>query len=314
MSVQLITAALRKPRALRSGDVIQIVSPASGVAPEKLETAMKLLEAEGYRVRLAPHALDQDFYLAGADRDRADDLMAAFQDPEVAAVLCSRGGYGCARLLPFLDLDAMAASGKMFLGFSDITTLHLALNRRGLVTFHAPMMLTLSVDRPAWVYSSFLTVLKGGNPIPESAPAATTVIGGTAEGTVTGGCLILLTDSIGTQDALEMDGRIVLIEDVDENPHRVDAMLTHLINTGQAARAAGFVVGEMTRTDERADPTIGARPWREIVTDRLAPLGRPLVIDFPFGHAPAMLTLPLGIRARLDADRGTLTYMESACA
>lgn len=262
---------------------------------------------------MAPHAFDSDFYLAGSDEDRAGDLMRAFGDPEVKAVICSRGGYGCARLFPYLDLDAMARSGKMFLGFSDITTLHLALNRRGLVTIHAPMMITLSVDRPGWVHSSFLNVLKGENPIPDDAPGGETVVGGMAEGVVTGGCLCLLTDSLSTPDPLELKDRIVLIEDVDENPHRVDAMLTHLLNTGQAGLAAGYVIGEMTRTDEKADPTIGSKPWREIVADRLAPLGRPMIVSYPFGHAPAMLSLPLGIRARLDADRGTLTYLEAAC-
>lgn len=303
-----------KPAPLRAGDLIEIVSPASSIAPEKIERATRLLEGEGYRVRVSPHAFDKDFYLAGKDQDRAADLMSAFRDPEVKAVLCSRGGYGCARLFPYLDLDAMAGSGKMFLGFSDITTLHLALNRRGLVTYHSPMMITLSVDRPEWVYSSFLNVLKGENPIPSDAPSGGTVVGGTAEGAVTGGCLCLLTDSLLTPNPLELKDRIVLIEDVEENPHRVDAMLTHLLNTGQAGEVAGYVIGEMTGTDEKADPSIGSKPWREIVIERLAPLGRPMIMNFPFGHAPAMLSLPLGIRARLDADRGTLTYLEESCA
>lgn len=305
---------VRKPNALAPGDLIEIVSPASPIAPEKLVRAQELLESQSYQVRIAAHAFDSDAHLAGSDEDRANDLTKAFEDHEVKAVLCSRGGYGSARLLRHLDLDAMAASGKMFMGFSDITTLHLALNRRGLVTFHTPMMITLSVDRPSWVYSSFLNVLNGGDPIPTNAPKGETVVPGVAEGAVTGGCLCLLTDSLGTPDPLELEDRIVLIEDVDENPHRVDAMLTHLLNTGNAHKAAGYVVGEMTGTDERADASIGGKPWREIVTERLAPLGRPLIVNFPFGHAPAMLSLPLGIRARLDADAGSLSYLESACA
>jgi len=142
MSVQKI-----KPRALQPGDLIEIVSPASPLDADKLLKATELLEAEGYRVRTAEHALDREAYLAGTDEHRASDLMRAFADPDVTAVYCSRGGYGCARLFPFLDLDAIARSGKMFLGFSDITTLHLALNRRGLVTYHAPMALTLAYDR-----------------------------------------------------------------------------------------------------------------------------------------------------------------------
>lgn len=266
------------------------------------------------QIQYGPHAFDRDAYLAGRDVDRAADLLAAFDDPSVDAVLCSRGGYGCARLVPHLDLDRMANSAKLFVGFSDVTTLHLALNRRGLPTLHAPMGLTFSVAREPWVVESFLAALMGGAPVLAAAPRGKTVVGGKAEGITTGGCLCLLTDSLGTPDALDCEGKIVLIEDVDENPHRIDAMLTHLTLSDQLPRAAGIVVGEMTRTDERVDAGIGGRPWREIVRDRLEPLGVPTMIEFPFGHCPNMLSLPLGIRASLDADAGTLTYGESLCA
>jgi muramoyltetrapeptide carboxypeptidase len=296
------------PPPLRPGDRIEVVSPSSPILKEKTERATSMLEAEGYRVTWGKHVFDRSDYLAGTDADRAADLMAAFQNPEVKAVYCSRGGYGCARLFPHLDLDAVAASGKMFLGFSDITTLHLALNRRGLVTYHAPMMLSFSREREGWVTESFLSALRGENPVPDSAAQGTCVVPGIARGEVTGGCLCLLADSLATPDSLDTRGKLVLIEDVDENPHRVDAMLTHLINSGHAQQAAGFIVGEMTGTDEREDASIGGRPWREIVRERLGPLGKPLVIDFPFGHCSNMLTLPLLLVATLDAGQGTLHY------
>ncbi len=139
------------------------------------------------------------------------------------------------------------------------------------------------------------------------------MVGGQAEGQTIGGCLCLLTDSIGTPEPLETSGRILIIEDVDEHPHRIDAMLTHLVNSGLASQAAGFVVGQMTRTDERADEAIGARPWREIMMDRLGPLGKPMITDFPLGHMPNMLSIPLGLNARLDADAGTLSFLEPLC-
>jgi len=299
---------MRLPTPLRPGARIEIVSPASAIVPEKLESGVTLLESAGYRVTLGRHVFDRADYLAGRDEDRAADLMRAFQDPEVDAVFCSRGGYGCARLLPHLDLDAMAASGKPFFGFSDITTLHLALNRRGLVTFHAPMLLTFSRQREPWVEASLLGALRGDFSTPDGATKGATIVGGRATGVVTGGCLCLITDSLGTPDSIDVVGKIVVIEDVDENPHRVDAMLTHLLNTGSMEAAAGFVIGEMTGTDEREDATIGKKPWREIVVDRLTPLRKPMVIDFPVGHCSAMLTLPLGLTATLDADQGTLTY------
>jgi len=306
-------ATTLKPRALKPGDTIAVVSPASPLVEDKTVFIRELLEAEGYRVTFAKHCFDADEYLAGTDQDRATDLMGAFLDPQVDAVLCSRGGYGCARLIPFLDFEAIVATRKLFVGFSDITTLHLALNNRGLPTLHAPMALTLHYPREEWVYTSFKKALRGEDPLVPEAPRAQTLVGGAAEGMLVGGCLILMTDSIGTANPLDADGKLLLIEDVDENPHRVDAMFTHLLNSGIAQKAAGFVIGEMTRSDERRDEGIGGKPWREIVRDRIAPLGKPAVIDFPFGHCKNMLSLPLGIRARLDADAGVLTYLESAC-
>lgn len=302
-----------KPKALAPGDTIRIVSPASSLEPASLEFMTELLEKEGYRVTHGRHVFNKNFYLAGTDEERAEDLMAAFLDPEVSAVLCSRGGYGCARILNLLNLDAIVESQKMLLGFSDVTTLHLALNRRGLVTFHSPMAITLSRPREEWVYESFRSVLKGGNPIPETAPKGNCLTPGRATGKTIGGCLCLLTDSIATPEALDPSGKILIIEDVDENPHRVDAMFTHLLNAGILQRSAGIVIGEMTRTDDQSDPTIGPRPWTEIIADRVGNLGIPTITHFPFGHMAQMLSLPLGIEAELDATAGTLTYLESSC-
>ncbi len=282
--------------------------------PAKIGGVIRVLEGEGYKTKIGENVFAANGFLAGTDEQRANDLQQAFDDPESSAVLCTRGGYGCARLIPHLDLDRIAASRKMFLGFSDITTLHLALNRRDLPTVHAPMALSFSIDRDAWVLDSFLRVLRGDDPVVADAPVGRTIVAGVGEGPVTGGCLCLLTDSIGTNDSFDAKGKIVLMEDVDEYPHRVDAMLTHLINTEIIRKAAGIVVGEMTRTDDCQDSTIGTLPWREIVTERLAPLGIPMIFDFPFGHVKNMLSLPLGIRARLDADAGTLTYLEPLCS
>jgi muramoyltetrapeptide carboxypeptidase len=277
---------------------------------EQIEDGIRFLEAEGYQVSLGDHVFDRHYYLAGTDQDRAADLMAAVRDDSVDAVMCSRGGYGCARLMPYLDLDVIVQAGKAICGFSDVTTLHLALNRRGLVTWHTPMMITLSVEREPWVYESLRRILRGEDPLVSESPMAETLVPGVAEGEITGGCLCLMTDSFGTGYDLGCQGKIVVIEDVDEDAHRVDAMLTNLINNGQLQSAAGIVVGEMTGTDERGDPKIGTWPWRSIVEDRIAPLGVPAVVNFPFGHMKTMLSLPMGVRARLDAVAGRLTILE----
>lgn len=273
-----------------------------------------MLEEAGYVTSFGDHAFDADGVFAGRDQDRASDLMEAFLDPAVDAVVCTRGGYGCVRLFPYLDLDAIVASRKIFAGFSDITTLHLALDQLGYVSFHNPMLLSFHYEKPDWVRESFLKSLIGENSIVSDAPAGKTVVGGTAEGEIIGGCGCLLTDSLGTEFALDCTNRLVLIEDVNEQSYRVDAILTHLLRAANLNKAAGIIVGEMTGTDEKIDPEEPVWPWRKVVADRLGSLGIPLITDFPFGHNTAMLSIPLGVRARLDADAGTLTLLESPCA
>ncbi len=310
-----------KPKALVPGDKIRFVSPASPVMSEHLSPAQELLEQAGFQVEFGKHVFDHVDYLAGTDQDRAADIMDAFLDPSVSAVFCSRGGYGCPRLMPLLDLSTIAKSAKVFLGFSDITTLHVALNRRGLVTLYSPMGSSLRTPRADWVLRSLLNGLTGHNPLDVPYPKGTCVVPGTAEGDTTGGCLVPFMDSLSTPDEIDMDGKILLIEDVGERAHRVDALLTHLIRTGKIQKCAGIVMGEMTGTDELCKETTDGKPsemyqnvtWRAIVRERLEPLGIPLIIDFPFGHIENMLTIPLGVRARIDANQGTLELVESHC-
>jgi muramoyltetrapeptide carboxypeptidase len=304
---------VKKPRALRAGDTIAFVSPASPVKPEEFVESTELFVQSGYRVKVYPHAWDRSGYLAGPDEARASDLQSAFDDPEAQAVYCTRGGYGCSRLLPLIDFDRMARAGKLFIGFSDITVLHLALNRRGLPTLHGPMALTLHYAREPWVYDSLLRALKGDLTVPPEAGVAETAVGGKAVGQTVGGCLCLLCDTLATCEPLDTQGKILFIEDVDEAPHRIDAMFTHLLNTGQLQSAAGIVVGEMTRTDEKGDAAIGIAPWREIVREKLLRAGVPAVIGYQFGHVKGMLTVGLGVEVELDADAGTIRYLEGVC-
>jgi muramoyltetrapeptide carboxypeptidase len=303
---------LRKPPALRKGDRIAIVSPSSSTVLEKMKNGVALLEERGYEVVFGKHAYDVEAFLAGSDKDRATDLMDAWFDDSISAIIFSRGGYGMGRLLPHLDLDRMAANPKLLVGFSDATALHLALNRRGLATLHAPMLLSFAKERAPWVEDLWFQAMEGTAAVelPAEAPRAETVIPGVVEAPVTGGCLCLLADSLGTPNAFDGSGKIVLIEDVDEHAYRVDAMLTHLLASGSLDDVAGIVVGEMTRTDEQADPSIPTKPWREVVVERLSPLSVPMVIGFPFGHGEHMASLPLGINAHLDANQGHVKYRE----
>lgn len=310
-----------KPFALCPGDTIRVVSPASPIEPNETEAGIALLEQAGFRVEVGDHAFDRTGYFAGADADRADDLMRAFLDPKVNAVICSRGGYGCPRLIPRLDLHAMARSGKMFPGFSDITTIHVALNKAGLATLYSPMVGSFSTPRADWVKQSFLNALAGADPFDVDYPPGTCLVPGVAEGLSAGGCLVPFMDSLATPHEIETDGCVLIIEDVGEKPHRVDALFTHLIRSGKIQRCAGIVIGEMTGTDdmiprnEAGEPIEGYRnvTWRTIVTERIRPLGIPTVIDFPVGHIPNMLTVPLGVRVRIDAEAGTMNLREPIC-
>jgi len=302
-----------KPRAIGEVDAIAIVSPASPIQESKLRAGLEALAVTGMKFQLAEHILSEDGYLAGPDEIRALDLNKAIANPFIRGLYASRGGYGCARLLNEIDFDGLVAERKLFAGFSDLTTLHLELQSRHFVSLYAPMVLSFSIPRAPWVLESFVRAFGGLNPLEVEYPPGTCLKPGVSEGRILGGCLCLVCDSIGVSDIWNESGYILLLEDVDEPPHRVDAMLTYLWNIGILQRASGVVVGEMTRTDEKADNLIGAKPWRGIVEERLEKLGCPVIIDFPFGHAPNMLTVPLGVKARLDAGTGRLTLLESVC-
>ena len=302
-----------KPEALKRGDTIGIVSPAFYVTPEQIENGVQFLHEIGYKTKTYPTTFAREGDPQHSDLDKARDLRAAFLDPETKAVLCGRGGYGCGRLMPYLDFDELVGTEKLFIGFSDITVIHSSLYQRELPCLYAPMPFTFGRDREPWVYESFANALKGKDSIPPAAPRAITVRGGTAEGIVVGGCLVLICDLIGTPEQIDMTNKIVLIEDIDESPHRVDGLFTHLLNSGCLQRASGIVVGEMTGTNTRADSQVGSKSWEEIVRERLSHVAVPSILNFPFGHCPSMLSLPLGIKAELDASNGTMRYVETLC-
>ena len=309
-----MTNPIRPPR-LQPGMTIGIVAPSSGIRDARLSAGIAAIEKRGYHVRLADHLFDQHGYLAGADAARGADLSRMFADPAVHAVLCGRGGYGAVRILDHIDWAAIAANPKPFIGYSDITTLHLAIERHApMVTFHGPVLTTLGGGLTPAAESAFWSVLERDEPLglcDTEGAGAKTLVSGRAEGRLAGGCLALLSAAAGTPEAPDFAGRIVLIEDVGERVYRVDRMLMQLLRAGQLQRAAGFVIGTVTGWDEKetCEPPITLdRVWR----DYIVPLGKPAVTGFPIGHEPNPMTLPLGCLARLDADAGTIEILESA--
>jgi muramoyltetrapeptide carboxypeptidase len=315
-AVPCAPGALR-PGRLQPGMTIGVVAPSSALRDSRLEPGMEALRARGYRVVAGEHLYDQHGYLAGLDRLRAADVTAMFARSDVDAVFCARGGYGAIRLLDWIDWDVVRAHPKPFVGFSDITTLHLALERAaGLVSFHGPMVVNLGGDLSETARDCFWRMLERAEPFgiyDTSGAAIRTLVGGKAEGRLAGGCLSICQAALGSAEQPDFRGRLVLIEDVGEAAYKIDRMLTHFRRSGLFEGAAGFIVGNATDWDKgltRAPGIDLEHVWRE----QLAPLGKPAIVGFPFGHEPNPLTLPLGCLARLDADAGTVEALEPAVA
>lgn len=305
-----------KPSALRPGDTIGVVSPSSYKALEALQPGIDKIRQRGYRLLFGEHAFDRRGYLAGEDRDRAADLNAMFANPEVKAVLCTRGGYGASRILDYLDWDLIRAHPKPLIGYSDITTLHLAfLRQTEMVVFYAPMIITLARDVSSLVVDNLFDLLEKPQPLgtyDTREGNVQTLVPGVVEGELTGGCLCLVTAACGTPEQVDARGKILCLEDVDEPPYAVDRMLTQLKRCGVLDEAAGFVIGEITNWEQHVSDPAETLTIEQIWQDILVPLGKPTIIGFPFGHVTHPLTLPFGVRARLDATAGTLTLLEPA--
>ncbi|MDR0928897.1 MAG: LD-carboxypeptidase [Oscillospiraceae bacterium] len=299
------------PRALCPGDAIGIIAPASPMKDAgDLPRAVAALEALGYPVKLGASATAHWGDYAGTDEIRAHDVNAMFADESVRAILCLRGGYGSGRLLPLLDYDLIRANPKPFCGYSDITALHSAIRARtGLVTFHGPVCADFAKEPPVpYTAECFLRAITCPEPLgrlcnPDGKPLEALVVG-TAEGELAGGNLTIITAGLGTPYACDFDGAILFLEDVDESPHSIDRMLTQLTHAGAFAKAAGIVLGAFTRCGE-------AGAVEAVLQDRLGALKIPVAAGLSCGHIPQKVTLPLGVRCRLDTEAGVLEVLEA---
>ncbi|TDV43646.1 S66 peptidase family protein [Actinophytocola oryzae] len=300
-----------RPARLRVGSKVALVSPAGPVAEPMLRRGVGILESWGLVVEVGEHVLDRHPtlpYLAGLDTHRAADLQKAWCDPTVDAVVCVRGGYGTMRMVDLLDWDAMAEAGpKVFAGSSDITTLHEEIGSRlNQVTLFSPLVGgELSFDVGGQKHFR-QTLFEPESELMLTGPSATSMGDGVATGMLVGGNLSLLASGVGAPDAfVPPDGSLVLLEDVTEDPYRIDRMVTQLLRSGWFTGAAGIVLGSWT----------GCGPpdaVRDVVTDLLVGLGVPMVWELGFGHCPDQLTMPLGAEATLDADQATITLAEPA--
>lgn len=311
------------PFRLQPGDTLGIVAPASAPPDlQRLDRAVAALEKLGFKTRLAPNVRKRWGFLAGSDRERASDLMRLFADPKVNAILCVRGGYGTARLLPLLDFAVLRSHPKIFVGYSDITSLHCAfLTQANLVSFHGPMLNSdfVNDDVPRFTLDSFFRLL--GEPLAYGNIArgyrrrtVEILRRGMARGPLIGGNLTLLCTTVGTPWQPEFRGRILFLEDLAEEPYRMDRLLTHLLNAGLLQQVAGIAIGiNKDCVDPRAKRAKEYRQTLEdVFRDRLWPLQVPVVMGLPFGHIPLNATLPVGGEVLLDANRGELVITQPA--
>lgn len=295
-----------KPRPLRPGGTLALVAPAGPMDAERLRGGEALLHRAGLRTCRADDLLAHSGYLAGDDRRRARELMEAVRDPQVDAIVCVRGGYGCHRIVSELDAGAVRRARKPLLGFSDATTLLLwQLRRAGLMGFHGPM-LERGEALPPDDLDAALALLMGRG-APEWRLAGRPGGGGRARGRLVGGSLSLVVASLGTPWEIDTRGAILLFEDVNEPPYRIDRMLSQLREAGKLTAAAGVGVGHL---HDCQDPRYPEPCAADVVAERLAPLGVPFVTGLPFGHTPPNRAWPLGARAAIDGAAGVVDVLE----
>lgn len=304
------------PPALRPGDAVALVAPAGPLASlEELERAIEVVNSLGFVARVARNAAVKHGFLAGTDAQRAQDFNAAANDPEIRGVFALRGGYGTMRILELLDYDALRRDPKVVLGYSDLTALlHAVSARAGIVTFHGPVA-GLSQFTP-FVVEALRRAICVPQPIGAlHAPQAAILRPGRASGRLAGGNLTLLAALEGTPFAVETAGTILVLEDVDEAPYRIDRLLTQLRLSGKLGRAAGLLVGEFRGCDPEGDPPVDpAARLTHVLHERLFDLGVPAIAGASVGHIEEQWTLPIGVRATLDATARTLVVEEAAVA
>jgi muramoyltetrapeptide carboxypeptidase len=314
---------LIRPKALRPGDTVGLITPSSYVSdPDRLALAERTARYFGLVPKFGKNVRKREGYLGGTVEERLDDLHAMFRDPEVRAVFAIRGGYGASQLLDRIDYDLIRSKPKIFLGYSDLTALHLAIQKRaGLVTFHGPVVLSRFTP---FTQTYFRKALFETEPMgrvtnpPDSDPlrpahVLRTVRGGQARGPLHGGNLTLISTTMGTPYEIETSGRILFLEDVDEQPYSIDRMLTQLRLAGKLDAATGVIFGECQdcRPRDFKPSYESTLSTGEVVDEILGHLRIPVLSGLTIGHTEDQLTLPLGVMAELDAGKGDLIIQES---
>jgi len=314
----------RKPPRLRRGDTVGLVEPAGFTADAfDLEVVLETIRGMGLVPRPAANLLSRHGYLAGTDEERAAPLNAMFADPEVRAIFAVRGGWGSARVLPYLDFDTIRANPKLLIGFSDITALHLAIAARtdfpsihgpnaasawGRLSWDSFRRLAFEAETPTWRNPA-----ASDDRLAQRSGRVRTFRPGSAAGPLIGGNLTVLSALVGTPYLPSFDGAILFLEDVDEAQYRIDRMLTQLALAGILRRVAGVVFGQCTDCVNRG-AALGGFTLSEVLAHHLTPLGVPAFQGALFGHIDNQFSLPVGVRAEIDATAGTIRILEPVVA
>lgn len=314
----MLESKILKPKRLKTGDRVAVIAPSSCALLESVEEAKKRIEALGFEVILYPSTKAHHGHLAGEAAVRVQDIHDAFSDSSIDGIICLKGGSGSSRLLDKIDYSIIRSNPKVFVGYSDVTGLHSAFFRQtGLVTFHGPMGISSTLTNDEYSSRGLLEAICGSAPLDIANPADQPIVSlvpGEAEGIVVGGNLSLLISTLGSPYEIDTAGKLLLIEDVDEPLYVVDRMLSALRLAGKFKDAAGIVLGTFTNCKAEERPQGNDLPLETIFREVLYDFGKPIINNVYFGHNRPIVTLPLGIRAKMiSSEKGCkLTYLESA--
>ncbi|WP_249310387.1 LD-carboxypeptidase [Bacillus sp. FJAT-49736] len=304
-----------KGKKLIKGDTIGITAPAGPSKAERVPLAIEAIKELGFQVKVGKSCYEEyGGYLAGTPQSRAEELNEMFADPEIDAILCLRGGYGSAQLLDLLDYEVVTEHPKLFIGYSDITALHIAFFQKcGLATIHGPMATTELIDCDEFSRSSLLATLTKAEPLGEiknpDGQGISCLVEGTVEGEMVGGNLSLVTALLCTPYELDTKGKLLFLEDIGEEPYKVDRMLTQLALAGKIEDAAGLIFG--TFTESESPNYAHGFDILDVIENIVVPFGKPVIYNLQAGHCKEKITLPFGVKATLDANNKRLIVEES---
>ncbi|MDZ7624671.1 MAG: LD-carboxypeptidase, partial [Ignavibacteriaceae bacterium] len=313
---------LIKPARLKKGDLIALVTPGSYITQQEKEESINNLRGLGFNVTYSDRLMQKNGYFSANDKERAADLNEMFERKDVQGIMCARGGYGCARILPYLDYDLIENNPKPFIGFSDATALQYAIFKNSsLITFHGPVSIStfssfsIKNFKNVLLNPTFELELNNSNTGNNYNPYGITVIAdGKAEGELVGGNLSIVVSLIGTEYDIDFSDKIVFLEEFLEEPYRVDRMLTQMIQAGKFENAAGIALGVFKMCEpNKSNPAFsGSFSLMEVLKDRLGNLGIPVIYGLSFGHIADKFTLPFGGKAELNSETKRLKLLESA--